>query len=97
MKFAANRDKAKSIAEKNNTTVTYRVGGLDFAEQAKAEKAEREKGAAGGTEDGWGVNLAQNQDVIFATFFVHGPAPSTTVASFATGFEAGSTAATLPR
>jgi hypothetical protein len=32
---------------------------------------------AGPTEDGWGVNLAQNQDVIFATFFVHGPAPST--------------------
>jgi hypothetical protein len=30
---------AKSIAEKNNTTVAYRVGGLDFAEQAKAEKA----------------------------------------------------------
>lgn len=30
---------AKSIAEKNNTTVVYRVGGLDFAEQAKAEKA----------------------------------------------------------
>jgi hypothetical protein len=33
---------------------------------------------AGGTESGWGVNLVQSQDVIFATFFVHGPAPSTT-------------------
>ena len=29
---------AKSIAEKTNTTVAYRVGGLDFAEQAQAEK-----------------------------------------------------------
>lgn len=32
----------------------------------------------GGVESGWGVNLVQSQDVIFATFFVHGPAPSTT-------------------
>ena len=33
---------------------------------------------AGEAQSGWGVNLAQNQDVIFATLFVHGPAPSTT-------------------
>ena len=32
---------------------------------------------AGGTESGWGVNFIQSQDTIFATFFVHGPAPST--------------------
>jgi hypothetical protein len=29
--------------------------------------------AAGGTEDGWGVNLAQNGNTIFATFFLYGP------------------------
>jgi hypothetical protein len=28
---------------------------------------------AGGTESGWGVNLAQNGDTIFATFFIYGP------------------------
>jgi hypothetical protein len=33
---------------------------------------------AGETESGWGVNMVQSQDAIFATFFVHGPAPSTT-------------------
>jgi len=33
---------------------------------------------AGPAESGWGVNLIQSQDTIFATFFVHGPAPSTT-------------------
>ena len=33
---------------------------------------------AGTAESGWGVNLIQIQDVIFATFFVHGPAPSKT-------------------
>lgn len=27
---------------------------------------------------GWGVNMVQSQDAIFATFFVHGPSPSTT-------------------
>lgn len=32
----------------------------------------------GGTEDGWGVNLIQSQDFIFATFFVYGPAPAKT-------------------
>ena len=26
--------------------------------------------AAGGTESGWGINIAQSQDFIFATFFV---------------------------
>lgn len=34
--------------------------------------------AAGGTESGWGVNLIQSQDFIFATFFVYGPAPAKT-------------------
>src|SRR4029434_3669339 len=29
-------------------------------------------------EDGWGVNLIQSQDFIFATFFVYGPAPAKT-------------------
>jgi hypothetical protein len=29
--------------------------------------------AQDGTEPGWGVNLAQNADTIFATFFVYGP------------------------
>jgi hypothetical protein len=33
---------------------------------------------AGGLEDGWGVNLIQSQDFIFATFFVYGPAPAKT-------------------
>ena len=33
---------------------------------------------AGPAEDGWGVNLIQSQDFIFATFFVYGPAPATT-------------------
>jgi hypothetical protein len=33
---------------------------------------------SGPGEDGWGVNLIQNQNYIFATFFVYGPAPSTT-------------------
>lgn len=33
---------------------------------------------AGPTEDGWGVNLIQSQDFIFATFFVYGPAPAKT-------------------
>ncbi|HYQ98938.1 MAG TPA: hypothetical protein VET86_02765 [Casimicrobiaceae bacterium] len=33
---------------------------------------------AGGLEDGWGVTFTQNGTVIFATLFVHGPAPSTT-------------------
>jgi len=33
---------------------------------------------AGSVESGWGITLAQNDTVIFATFFVHGPAPSTT-------------------
>ena len=33
---------------------------------------------AGPAESGWGVNLIQTQDIIFATFFVYGPAPSTT-------------------
>lgn len=28
-------------------------------------------------EDGWGMNLIQSQDFIFATFFVYGPAPAT--------------------
>src|SRR5262252_6199944 len=32
--------------------------------------------AAGGTESGWGVNLIQSQDFIFATFFVYAPAPA---------------------
>jgi hypothetical protein len=31
---------------------------------------------AGPAEDGWGVNMIQSQDFIFATFFVYGPAPS---------------------
>ena len=31
---------------------------------------------AGGTESGWGVNLIQSQDFIFATFFVYAPAPA---------------------
>jgi hypothetical protein len=30
---------------------------------------------AGAVEDGWGVNMIQSEDVIFATFFVYGPAP----------------------
>src|SRR5436190_12703574 len=30
------------------------------------------------SEAGWGVNLIQSQDFIFATFFVYGPAPSKT-------------------
>jgi len=34
--------------------------------------------AAGGGESGWGVNMAQSQDFIFATFFVYGPAPAKT-------------------
>ena len=34
--------------------------------------------AVGGTESGWGVNLIQSQDFIFATFFVYGPAPAKT-------------------
>jgi hypothetical protein len=29
--------------------------------------------AAGGAESGWGVNMAQSGDFIFATFFVYGP------------------------
>ena len=29
-------------------------------------------------EDGWGVNMIQSQDFIFATFFVYGPAPAKT-------------------
>jgi hypothetical protein len=33
---------------------------------------------AGQAQSGWGVNMIQSQDVIFATLFVHGPAPSTT-------------------
>ncbi len=33
---------------------------------------------AGEIESGWGVTFTQNQNVIFATLFVHGPAPSTT-------------------
>jgi hypothetical protein len=33
---------------------------------------------AGPAEDGWGVNLIQSQDFIFATFFVYGPAPAKT-------------------
>lgn len=33
---------------------------------------------AGPAEDGWGVNFIQSQDFIFATFFVHGPAPAKT-------------------
>src|SRR4029453_13984971 len=33
---------------------------------------------AGGVEDGWGINLIQSQDFIFATFFVYGPAPAKT-------------------
>jgi hypothetical protein len=33
---------------------------------------------AGPSEDGWGVNMIQSQDFIFATFFVYGPAPSKT-------------------
>jgi hypothetical protein len=33
---------------------------------------------AGQSEDGWGVTFVQSDDVIFATLFVHGPAPSTT-------------------
>lgn len=32
----------------------------------------------GSAQSGWGVNLVQNHDTLFATFFVHGPAPSTT-------------------
>ena len=32
---------------------------------------------AGHAEDGWGVNLVQSEDFIFATFFVYGPAPGT--------------------
>src|ERR1700740_3776554 len=32
---------------------------------------------AGQAEAGWGVNLVQSQDFIFATFFVQGPAPAT--------------------
>lgn len=32
--------------------------------------------AAGGTESGWGVNIIQSQDFIFATFFVYAPAPA---------------------
>ena len=31
---------------------------------------------AGPSEDGWGVNLIQSNDFIFATFFVYGPAPA---------------------
>jgi hypothetical protein len=31
---------------------------------------------AGGTESGWGVNIIQSQDFIFATFFVYAPAPA---------------------
>ncbi len=31
---------------------------------------------AGPAEDGWGVNLIQSQNFIFATFFVYGPAPA---------------------
>jgi hypothetical protein len=31
---------------------------------------------AGPTQDGWGVNLIQSEDFIFATFFVYGPAPA---------------------
>jgi hypothetical protein len=34
--------------------------------------------AAGGAESGWGVNMIQSQDFIFATFFVYGPAPAKT-------------------
>jgi hypothetical protein len=33
---------------------------------------------AGPTQDGWGVNLIQSEDFIFATFFVYGPAPAKT-------------------
>jgi hypothetical protein len=33
---------------------------------------------AGEAESGWGVNLVQARDTIFATLFVHGPAPATT-------------------
>ena len=33
---------------------------------------------AGPAEDGWGINLIQSQDFIFATFFVYGPAPAKT-------------------
>jgi hypothetical protein len=33
---------------------------------------------AGPAEDGWGVNLIQSQDFIFATFFIYGPAPAKT-------------------
>jgi hypothetical protein len=33
---------------------------------------------AGPAEDGWGVNMIQSQDFIFATFFVYGPAPAKT-------------------
>jgi hypothetical protein len=32
----------------------------------------------GPAEDGWGVDLIQSQDVIFASLFVYGPAPATT-------------------
>jgi uncharacterized protein YfcZ (UPF0381/DUF406 family) len=32
---------AQEIAKKNNSTMMYRVGGFDFAEQAKAEQALR--------------------------------------------------------
>jgi hypothetical protein len=38
---------------------------------------------AGPTEDGWGVNFIQSQDVIFATFFVYGPAPAKTPTFYA--------------
>ncbi len=34
--------------------------------------------AAGGIESGWGVNLAQNGDTIFATFFLYGPSGTPT-------------------
>lgn len=33
---------------------------------------------AGQAEDGWGVNLIQSHDFIFATFFVYGPPPAKT-------------------
>ena len=33
---------------------------------------------AGAAASGWGVNMIQSQDFIFATFFVYGPAPAKT-------------------
>ena len=42
---------------------------------------------AGPAEDGWGVNLIQSQDFIFATFFVYGPAPAKTPIWYAGNLE----------